>query len=141
MKTQVFVGCCFLAGLLLLSGCGGAESSIWGTVSLDGKPVAEGDIRFIPLEGTEGADAGAVIRDGKYKVVVKELATGKYRVSIRGYKHSGRMEPDPLGGPPIKGTVQTVPMQYQGENSELVKEITLGVNRLDFDLVTSEAGT
>ena len=139
MKTPAW--CCSLAGLLLFWGCAGAETSITGTVNLDGKPVAEGDIRFIPMEGTRGADAGAIIRDGKFKVIVKDLATGKYRVSIRGYKQSGRVEPDPLGGPPIKGTVQTVPKQYQGENSELVKEITLGVNRLDFDLVTSEAGT
>lgn len=139
MKTQTW--CCSLAGLLLLCGCASDESSILGTVNLDGKPVAEGDIRFIPIEANRGSDAGAVIRDGKYKVVVKELATGKYRVSIRGYKHGGRMEPDPLGGPPMKGTEQIVPKRYQGENSELVKEITLGVNRLNFDLVTSEAGT
>ena len=139
MKTQIW--CCFATGLLLLSGCGGAETSITGRVSLDGKPVPEGSIRFIPMEGTQGADAGAVIRDGKYKVVVKDLASGKYRVSIRGYKHGGKMEPDPLGGSPIKGTVQIVPPQYQGEDSTLVEEISLGVNRLDFPLVTSEAGT
>ena len=134
MKTQAW--CCSVAGLLLLSGCADAESSIWGTVNLDGKPVVEGDIRFIPMEGTLGADAGAMIRNGKYKVVVKDLAAGKYRVSIRGYKQSGRLEPDPLGGPPIKGTVQIVPKQYQGEDSGLINEITRGVNRLDFDLVT-----
>src|SRR6476620_8893653 len=72
MRTQAW--CCSLAGLLLLSGCAGAESSISGTVNLDGKPVAEGDIRFIPMEGTAGADAGAVIRVGKYKAIVKDLA-------------------------------------------------------------------
>jgi hypothetical protein len=138
MKTQAWY--CSFAGLLLLAGCAGAESSISGNVNLDGRPVAEGDIRFIPTEGTKGGDAGAVIRDGKYKVVVKGLATGKYRVSIRGYKQSGRMEPDPLGGPPIKGTVQIVPKQYQGEDSKLVKEITHGVNRLDFALETSGVG-
>jgi len=138
MKTQAW--CCSLAGLVLLSGCGSVESSIFGTVNLDGKPVAQGDIRFIPMAGTAGADAGAAIRDGKYKTVVKDLATGKYRVSIRGYKQSGRMEPDPLGGPPIKGTTQIVPKQYQGEDSQLVHEITLGVNRFDFDLVTSSPG-
>lgn len=140
MKTRVFVRRCCLAGLLLLSGCAGAETSIIGTVNLDGKPVPEGDIRFIPMEGTAGVDAGAVIRDGKYKVVAKDLATGKYRVSIRGYKQSGKVEPDPLGGSPIKGTVQIVPPQYQGEDSKLVKEITGGLNRFDFDLVDSEVG-
>src|SRR3954465_11587594 len=132
MRTQSWY--CLLAGLLLLSGCAGAESSISGTVNLDGKPVAEGDIRFIPMAGTPGADAGAVIRDGKYKTVVKDLATGKNRASIRGYKQKGRMEQNPLGGPPIKGTTQIIPKQYQGEDSQLVHEITLGVNRFDFEL-------
>lgn len=138
MKTQAW--CCSVAGLLLLCGCAGSEPSISGTVNLDGKPVAEGNIRFIPIEGTKAADAGAVIQEGKYKVVLKDLAGGKYRVSIRGYKQSGRAEPDPLGGPPVKGTVQIVPKEYHGEDSKLVKEITRGANRLDFDLVTSGAG-
>jgi hypothetical protein len=138
MKTQAW--CCFVAGLLLLCGCAGSEPSISGNVNLDGKPVAEGDIRFIPMEGTKGPDAGAVIQEGKYKVVLKGVAGGKYRVSIRGYKQSGRSEPDPLGGPPVKGIVQIVPKEYHGEDSKLVQEITSGANRLDFDLVTSGAG-
>jgi hypothetical protein len=131
---------CAVAGLLLLYGCGGSEPLISGTVNLNGKPVAEGDIRFVPVEGTKGADAGGVIQDGKYKVRLNGVAGGKYRVSIRGYKQSGRLEPDPLGGPPVKGTVQIVPREYHGEESTLVREITRGANRLDFDLVTSGAG-
>ena len=138
MKTQAL--CCSLAGSLLLYGCASSEPSISGSVNLDGTPVAEGDIRFIPLEGTQGADAGAVIRDGKYRLVAHGLAEGKYRVSIRGYKQSGRFEPDPLGGPPIKGAVQFMPKEYHGEDSKVVEEITRGKNRLDFYLETSEAG-
>jgi hypothetical protein len=102
--------------------------------------LAEGDIRFIPIDGTKGADAGTVIQDGKYKVAPSGLAGGKYRVSIRGYKHTGKLEPDPLGGPPVKGSVQIVPREYRGEDSTLVKEIIRGDNRLDFDLVAPAAG-
>ena len=138
MKTQA--QSCFLVGALLLSGCAGSETSIWGTINLDGTPVAEGDIRFIPMEGTKGADAGSVIQDGKYKVIVHGQAEGKYRVSIRGYKQSGRYEPDPLGGPPIKGTMQNIPEEYRGEDSKLVKQIARGENHLDFSLETSGAG-
>jgi len=134
MKPLAFV--CFCVALFLC-GCTDSEPSIWGTVNVDGKPLADGDIRFIPLEGTQGADAGAVIQDGRYKVVAHGLAEGKYRVSIRGYKQSGRLEPDPLGGSPIKGTVQILAKEYQGQQSKLVKEINRGVNHHDFDLVTS----
>src|SRR5262245_47077699 len=139
MKTQAW--CCYAAGLLLLCGCAGSEPSISGTVKLDGKPLAEGYIQFIPIEGTSGPDAGAPIKDGKYKVVEKGLAGGKYRVSIRGHKQSGNLVPDPFAGPPVKETVQIVPEKYHGEKSKLVREITRGTNTLDFDeLVTSGAG-
>lgn len=138
MKTWTW--CCAIGGMLLLSGCTDSEPVISGIVNVDGKPVAEGDIRFIPMEGTKGADAGAVIQDGKYKVGPNGLAGGKYRVSIRGYKQSGKLEPDPLGGPPVKTRVQIVPREYHGEDSKLVKEITRGINRLDFDLPISGAG-
>lgn len=131
---------CWLVLGLLCCGCAGSESTITGTVNLDGKPVAEGDIRFIPMEGTEGGDAGAAIRDGKYKIAAPELAEGKYRVRIRGYKQSGKFEPDPLGGPPIKGIVQIVPREYSGPVSKEVREIIRGANRFDFDLVTSATG-
>jgi hypothetical protein len=114
---------------------------ISGTVKLDGQRLAEGDIQFIPIEGTSGPDAGAVIKDGKYKVAQKGLAGGKYRVSISGYKQSGKLVQDPLIGPPVKEIVQIVPKEYHGENSKLVREITRGTNTLDFDdLVTSGAG-
>src|SRR5215510_3955324 len=60
---------CWFAAGLLLSGCASSDVSISGTVKLDGKPLADGDIQFIPTPGTSGPDAGAVITDGKYKVV------------------------------------------------------------------------
>jgi hypothetical protein len=138
MKTRAW--CCYVAGLLLLCGCAGSEPSISGTVKLGGKPLAEGDIQFIPIEGTSGPDAGAEIRDGKYKVVQKGLAGGKYRVSIRGYKQSGKWVQDPLIGPPVKEIVQIVPEKYHGEKSTLVREITRGANPLDFELETRGAG-
>jgi hypothetical protein len=139
MKTRAWCG--YAAGLLLLCGCAGCAPSISGTVKLNGEPLADGDIQFIPIEGTPGPDAGAVIKDGKYKVVQKGLAGGKYRVSIRGYKQSGKLVPDPLSGPPVKETVQIVPREYHGEKSKLVREITRGTNPpLDFDLETPGAG-
>src|SRR5262245_45567977 len=83
---------CWFAGGLLLCGCAGSEVSSSGTVTLDGKPLADGDIRFIPIEGTSGPDAGAEIKDGKYNAFQTGLAGGKYRVSIAGHKESGYTE-------------------------------------------------
>src|SRR5262245_10002994 len=123
MKTHAW--CCYAAGLLLLCGCAGSEPSVSGTVKLDGKPLPEGEIRFIPIEGTSGPDAGAAIKDVKYKVVQKGMVAGKYQVSISCSKESGKLVQDPLGGgPPVKEVVQIVPEKYHGEKSTLVREIT-----------------
>src|SRR5262245_31443003 len=102
MKTRAW--CCYAAVLLLLCGCAGAESSISGTVKLNGELAAEGAIRFIPIQGTSGPNAGADIKDGKYKVVQKGLAGGKYRVEISVYKDSKEKALDPLAGPWVRKT-------------------------------------
>jgi len=128
---------CWLSAGLLLCGCAGSEPSISGTVKLDGKPLPNGYIQFIPIEATAGPDAGAAIKDGNYKVVRAGLAGGNYRVSIKGYNESGRTERDPFGGKdPVKSFVQIVPKKYN-ENSEEIQKINPGVNTLNFALTTS----
>jgi hypothetical protein len=138
MKTQAW--CCYSAGLLLLCGCAGSEPSISGTVKLDSEPLAEGAVRFIPIEGTSGPDAGAEIKDGKYRVVQPGLAPGRYRVEFSSHKPTGKRVRDPLGGGLAQETVQLVPQQYRGENSTLRRDITQGANTKDFELVTTGAG-
>ena len=61
------------AVLLVLAGCsGGNRAEVSGSVSLNGEPIAEGSINFIPVEGNEGAGAAGVgLRYGRGNLRLK----------------------------------------------------------------------
>src|SRR5438309_824557 len=89
------------AVLLVLAGCsGGNRAEVSGSVSLNGQPIEEGSINFIPVEGNTGPGAGGVIKDGRYHIP-KHLGVkpGKNRVEIRAFKNTGRKVQDPTGLP------------------------------------------
>ena len=81
-----------LAGLLLLLGvcvgCGPGNplgrEAISGRITMDGKPLEWGNIRFEPIDGKKDAvGSGDVITDGHYSIAAeKGLPPGKYRVRI-----------------------------------------------------------
>ena len=80
-----------IATVLLMSLCVGCEQgggvtrgAVKGKVTLDGSPVEEGSIAFIPTGGTEGPTAGGQIEQGQYSVPsAKGPVVGRYRVEIR----------------------------------------------------------
>ena len=136
MKTRTL--CCLAGCFLLFSGCGKPGPSVVGTVLLDGDPLPSGRIRFVPVEGTRGPDAGAVIEEGKYSVG-QGLTPGKYRVEIHGVKESTlRKERDPiLPVYLIPAAIEAVPPVYNTK-SRLIQAVEAGVNTLDFDLTTNQ---
>jgi hypothetical protein len=135
MKTRTL--CCLAGCFLLFSGCGKPGPSVIGTVLLDGDPLPSGRIRFVPVEGTRGPDAGAVIEEGKYSVG-KGLTVGKYRVEIHGVKESTvRKERDPIIPVHlIPAAMEAVPTAYNAK-SQLIRAVEAGANTLDFDLTTN----
>src|SRR5215470_15766954 len=78
-RAAIFFSAVCLCGAL---GCSGDNrSEVSGTVKLNGQPVVEGAINFIPIEGNKGAGAGAAIIDGKYHIPRSSGVTaGKNRV-------------------------------------------------------------
>jgi len=84
-----------LASLVpLLTGCGGktgpVRAAVEGTVTLDGRGLAAGVIRFVPAEGNSGPAAGTVIKDGAYKLAEGEgPIIGRQRVEIEATDHLG----------------------------------------------------
>ena len=56
--------------VLLLIGCGqrGDRQRLEGTVTLDGAPLAEGQITFVPQPGTKGPTAGGQIAEGYFSI-------------------------------------------------------------------------
>jgi len=102
-----------------------------GTVQYASQPLQEGEIRFVPLDGTIGPLTIAQIIDGKYIANNHEgVPVGRHRVEIRRYDFTDRV-PGP-GSPPPK---QLLPAKYN-DKSELVLSVDAGVHDqvADFDL-------
>jgi hypothetical protein len=134
---------CWLAGALLcLPGCSGSGpqlAEVEGTVLLDGQPIDEGSIQFIPVEGTTGPGAGGVIKDGKYHIDRRKGVTvGKNRVELRAFRTTGRKVNDPNAPPGGKTDerVQAFPPEYN-ERSTVVKDVQAGSNTINFDVETN----
>jgi len=129
------------AVVLLVAGCSGNKAEVSGTVLLNGEPIEEGSINFIPVEGTTGPGAGAVIKDGKYYIPRSTGVTvGKNRVELRAFKKSTRKVRDPNGPPGAMTEARdpAFPPEYN-DNSTLTKEVRQGSNTIDFDIRTKEA--
>jgi hypothetical protein len=125
------------AGALLFSGFSKPHPTVAGTVLLDGDPLPSGWIRFVPVEGTSGPDAGAVVEEGDY-TVTQGLVVGKYRVEIHGVKESAiRQERDPLTPTQLTpAEVEAVPPEYNAK-SQLIHTVKPGTNTVDFPLRSS----
>jgi len=84
--------------ILTLTGCGGkgdpSHVSMSGTVTLNGEPLADAQVTFIPTGDTQGIGAGAWTGpDGRYQLIDRRgqpgTQPGTYKVTI-----SKRLMPD-----------------------------------------------
>jgi len=92
--------CVLAMTLLAVAGCGQncQRVSVDGNVTLDGKPLAEGAINFIPQLGTAGPTAGAAITEGRFSIERdRGTFTGMFRVEITATRKTGRQKRGPLG--------------------------------------------
>ena len=136
---QSFQLSAILLFLGLASGCGPAgptRAEVFGTVSLNGRPVSEGSINFFPTEGNKGPEAGGAIRDGKYHIPrAQGPVIGKNRVELRSFQKSGRTIQDPTApqGTVMEEITNVFPAEFN-TNSTLVREVMRGQNEMEFDL-------
>lgn len=104
--------------LMVLGGCGGdaTKLSLQGTVTFLDRPIENGRIDFLPVDGTQGPSVGAPILSGNYTVDADQgvLAAGIYQVCIIAYRKTGRLEPNMInrGGPPVEVTENFIPPVY-----------------------------
>jgi hypothetical protein len=120
----------FLA-VLALTGCSAEPPSyrVTGSVTLDGKPVPDGDIHFRSSDGRWGAEVGK-IEGGKYQLMAK---AGAKRVEIS----ASRIIPGGArggGGEPVPE--EYIPEEYNAQ-SKLQAEVEAGAaNVFDFNLTS-----
>jgi hypothetical protein len=102
---------------------------------MDGAPLPDGKISFMPLPGTASPTAGATIKDGSFTVPRdKGLRPGNFRVEIRAVRATGKSMRDDLSGGVTEQKEQYIPKRYN-DDSELVAEIKAGErNRLKYAL-------
>jgi hypothetical protein len=114
--------------MLFLAGCGGTSTvPITGSVTLNGEPIPEGYIAFVP-QGP-GPGAGSAIVNGKYSLVVPP---GKNRVQVTASKKM----PLPRGQVGMYGEKEEVRQYIPGRyNSETTLEATVSAPAtMDFKL-------
>ena len=125
---------CLTIGLPVC-GCGPKDPriTIQGTVSLDGKPLAEGQVVFIPRNPSLGA-AGGAIKDGGFTIRVYE---GPHRVEINAQVEERR--PVPANAPPEAGSTfrSIIPPRYN-EKSTLEFDVQSAKDRPAFDLTSDK---
>lgn len=131
----------WLCGLLLASlcGCSPSSSDISGKVSFAGQDVAEGSIRFEPLD-RQSASFGGMITNGQYQITVPAsvLRPTTYLVRIDALRKTGRKIP--AGPPEPEGTMVDETLAYIPEiyntASILKRELAAdGIQIIDFELV------
>jgi hypothetical protein len=114
---------------LATQGCGDGGPKTYavsGTVSLDGRPLPEGDIYFYPLDPNISADAGK-INAGQFAFRTK---AGKKRVEIR----ASRVIPGkqtPMGGPV---RAEFLPPRYNSQTTLTAEVLAKDANRFEFRL-------
>jgi hypothetical protein len=127
--VQVVLLVCFVA-----SGCTDGKSSVTGSVTLDGHPIASGAITFIKQDSNLARE-GAVITDGAFHAI---LPPGNYKLELNAQKVVGKRKQKAFDGTDEEVPImeEAFPPRYNSQ-SELLQEIKQGANTVKLDLKTS----
>ena len=135
------LGCCLL--FTAASCVSSNRGAVKGKVTVNGDPLQEGHLSFVPLDPALGPSAGAGIINGEYKIDAgKGPLAGEYRVQINAFRKTGKKTWDGMGDEQApagkKAFVEEVeafiPPKYNTD-SELRATIKAGeVNVYDFDM-------
>ena len=88
LLRRVGLGFALAVGVALV-GCGGgpATGDVSGVVTLDGKPIDNGYVTFIPADGKTQSSGGEIGTDGRYRL---SSPVGPMKVEIRSSKVVGK---------------------------------------------------
>jgi hypothetical protein len=128
-----------LGGLfvLLTAGCGPESSPyptarVAGAITLDGAPLATGNISLVPEGAGQARPTAVDFKDGKYEIA--DAPIGKVRVFITSTQPTGKMIPG--SSEPVPEVANVVPEAYR---QGIVVDIAGDNDKLDFPL-TKEGG-
>ncbi len=136
-RWTCLVGWWLVGGLMtaILAGCGGSggptapTTRLEGMVRLDGQPVAEGFVSFIPQGKKQAPPAKADIRQGRY--AADNVPVGPVLVMIRSPKKTGKVETIPDSKSQYEEVAETIPPKYL---AGIPLDVTENLKTHDFDL-------
>jgi hypothetical protein len=135
MRSLGLFSLLLVAALHTAAGCSGGPGygDVAGEVTLDGAPLREGVVRFVPVDGNTPT-ASALIENGEFRTPVP---AGKHRVEIsapklpKGIQSSKEMK----RGTVDEGTAleELIPPRYNMQ-SELTTDVKKGANQVRYQL-------
>lgn len=133
--------CVFIAGCSKSKGPPKiVQLPVTGTVTLDGQPLADADIIFLPPEGM-GAFSGRTKADGTYQLEGvaggKVVCKGKCSVCISRMLKADGTAPGPDEPPANAGAVESLPDKYtSASDTTLSADVPDGGGKFDFPLTS-----
>ena len=121
-----------LLGLACAGGCAAdtGKGTVRGEVTLDGQPLKEGRIRFVP-EDRKSPSVDTAIADGRFQATVP---VGPQRVEINAPKVVGKRRMyDTPNSPVVDEVRELLPARYN-VRSELTMTVQPGSQKKSFDL-------
>jgi len=115
------------------AGCGHSkdQGTVIGVVTLDGAPLAEGAVRFVPVAG-DAPTSGANVAEGAF---IAKVPFGQMRVEITAAKIVGtRKMYEGMDDSPLENIVEElIPTKYN-VRSELTLDVKQGSQEASFQL-------
>ncbi len=120
--------------ILFVAGCSTSDThgTIEGSVTLDGRPLAEGVVRFVPANG-DSQTASAAILNGKYTA---NVPLGKNRIEFSAPKVIGKRKMyETADSPEVDVVTELLPERYNVQ-SELQMDVQPGTTQHKNELVS-----
>lgn len=127
--------------LVCAVGCGSSSGLekvvVSGTVTLDGQPIPNGEIRFIPAPGTTGPVSGGPIKDGAYVAKGKGgVPLGEHVVEIKAYRARAKGPGQSASTDPEGGAAEQYLDKRYNEQTTLKATISADTETQDFQLTS-----
>jgi hypothetical protein len=135
----LFLGSLLPLTVVLSAGCSdkhGGRMEVTGAVKLQGQPLKDGLIRFVPLDGQD-TPGGGPIQNGEYKIPrANGLKPGNYLVQLSSGdgKTPNEEEAGGPGGSTNIVSVDQIPDEWNVRSKQQVEVKSSGANRFDFDV-------
>jgi hypothetical protein len=135
-KGGMVLRCALVGVVFVISGCNESpRNAVSGTVTFEGQPLADGYVMFVPLDGTPGPTAGAMVENGKFEIAEEcSVFAGNFRVEIVASRPSNRKVLSQESGKMVNVPEQYIPIRYNQESELQASVEPGGENRFEFAL-------